>query len=77
MLAEAIVSFEGQLGVDLFSKLTPVVIGKFKFHVSCWLEVFLSFLPPGPLHRAAHNMALVSSEQANEKGEGCQQETAG
>lgn len=46
-----------QLGAELLSKLTPEVVGRILFHISCWLEAFLSSLPPGSLHRATHNVA--------------------
>ena len=46
-----------QVEVDLLSKLTPAVVGRIWFHVSCWLEAFLGSLLPGSLHRATHNMA--------------------
>lgn len=45
-----------QLEADLLSKLTPAVVGRIRFHISCWLEAFLGSLLRGSLRRATHHM---------------------
>ena len=64
-----------QLGAELLSKLTPEVVGRILFHISCRLEAFLGSLPPGSLHRATHTVAS-GFIRASEKTRGCPQERA-
>lgn len=58
MFAKAKVPSEGLPGEEYASKLTHAAIGMIQFFAGYWSEAALSFLPCGPFHKAAHNMAV-------------------
>lgn len=72
MFAKARVSFEGSTGEGSASKLTQAAVGRIQFLPGYWSEASLSFLPHGPLHKAAHNMAVscLLLEHATENNRG-------
>lgn len=44
------------------------IIGKIQFFMGCWPEVTLTFLPHGPTHREAQNIAAGFSQQMDDQG---------